>query len=143
MAQIKVVSPDVQYTKDHIISDYVYETARVKRDGESLLVHPVRTNYKFKTQRKVPRLGCMLVGWGGNNGSTVTGAVIANRLNMTWMTKTGEQRANYWGSVTQASTVSLGRDESGDVNVPLRDLLPMVHPDDIVLDGLYSLLSWL
>jgi myo-inositol-1-phosphate synthase len=29
----------------------------------------------------------MLVGWGGNNGSTVTGAIIANRDNLTWMRK--------------------------------------------------------
>ena len=31
----------------------------------------------------------MLVGWGGNNGSTVTAAHIANKLNMSWHTKEG------------------------------------------------------
>lgn len=31
-------------------------------------------------ERTVPRLGVMLVGWGGNNGSTVTAGVLANRL---------------------------------------------------------------
>jgi hypothetical protein len=29
----------------------------------------------------------MLVGWGGNNGSTFTGATIANRDKITWMRK--------------------------------------------------------
>ena len=32
----------------------------------------------------------MLIGWGGNNGSTVTGTVLANRLGLTWRTKEGE-----------------------------------------------------
>lgn len=31
----------------------------------------------------------MLVGWGGNNGTTVTAAVLANSLGLTWRTKTG------------------------------------------------------
>ena len=38
---------------------------------------------------QVPKLGVMLVGWGGNNGSTVTAAQIANKLNMSWHTKEG------------------------------------------------------
>ena len=37
----------------------------------------------------MPKLGVMLVGWGGNNGSTVTAAQIANKLNMSWHTKEG------------------------------------------------------
>ena len=39
--------------------------------------------------RQVPKLGVMLVGWGGNNGSTVTAAQIANKLNLSWNTKEG------------------------------------------------------
>ena len=38
---------------------------------------------------QVPKLGVMLVGWGGNNGSTVTAAQITNKLNMSWHTKEG------------------------------------------------------
>lgn len=45
------------------------------------------------------------------------------------------QTANYYGSLLQASTVCLGTGPSGDVYVPFRDLLPMVHPNDIVFDG--------
>lgn len=33
----------------------------------------------------------MLVGWGGNNGTTVTAAVLANRLGLSWMTKRGQK----------------------------------------------------
>lgn len=45
------------------------------------------------------------------------------------------QKANYFGSLLQASTVCLGSGLEGEVNVPFRDLLPMVHPNDIAFDG--------
>lgn len=50
---------------------------------------PRSTEMTFRTERRVPRLGVMLVGWGGNNGTTVTAAVLANKLGLTWRTKTG------------------------------------------------------
>lgn len=91
---------------------------------------------RIRTERKVPKLGVMLVGWGGNNGTTVTAAVLANKLALTWPTRNGPQEANYFGSLMMSSTVSLGMGADGrDVYVPFHDLLPMVHPDDIVLDG--------
>lgn len=78
----------------------------------------------------------MLVGWGGNNGSTITAALLANRQDLEWRTKRGIQKANWFGSITQASTVLLGTDENGeDAFVGLNKLVPMVDPDDIVVDG--------
>jgi myo-inositol-1-phosphate synthase len=46
--------------------------------------------YTFKTNTKVPKLGIMLVGLGGNNGTTFTGGVLANKHNISWMTKRGQ-----------------------------------------------------
>lgn len=78
----------------------------------------------------------MLVGWGGNNGTTVTGAVLANKHNITWQTKDGVQRPNYYGSLIQAGTICLGTSESsGEVHVPFKDVLPLVKPNDIVFGG--------
>ncbi|XP_066277981.1 inositol-3-phosphate synthase 1-A-like [Branchiostoma lanceolatum] len=136
MAAFTVESPNVRYTDSLIESKYRYQTTRVTRgvNGAHKVV-PVETAIDFQTERRVPRLGCMLVGWGGNNGSTVTAAILANKLGLTWHTKDGLQKSNYFGSITQASTVLLGSGPDGDVYIPLKDLLPMVHPDDIVLDG--------
>ncbi|KAH3884796.1 hypothetical protein DPMN_008781 [Dreissena polymorpha] len=39
------------------------------------------------------------------------------------------------GSITQASTVCLGTGPEGEVYVPLKSMLPMVDPDDIIIDG--------
>ena len=79
----------------------------------------------------------MLVGWGGNNGTTLTATIHANRDNITWHTKDGLQTPNYIGSMIRASTLRIGTDEvSGkDVNIPFSEMLPMVHPNDLVLGG--------
>lgn len=132
-----VNSPKVRYTDDEIISDYSYQqqTVEVTSDGQ-MLVNPLETSFQFKTQTRVPKLGVMIVGWGGNNGSTVTGAVIANRESISWRTSRGVQQPNYYGSVTQSSTLRLGTDKAGkDVFIPFSKILPMVHPNEIVFGG--------
>uniref|UniRef100_A0A667ZM13 inositol-3-phosphate synthase n=1 Tax=Myripristis murdjan TaxID=586833 RepID=A0A667ZM13_9TELE len=132
---MEVSSPNVRYTDRHIEAQYSYQTTSVHREGKNITVSPSTTELMFRTECHVPRLGVMLVGWGGNNGTTVTAAVLANRLGLSWRTKTGEKRANYFGSLLQASTVCLGSGPEGEVNVPFCDLLPMVHPNDIIFDG--------
>uniref|UniRef100_A0A8D0CHX1 inositol-3-phosphate synthase n=2 Tax=Scleropages formosus TaxID=113540 RepID=A0A8D0CHX1_SCLFO len=132
---VRVKSPDVKYTEEHIEARYSYHTATVSRCRGTYTVTPRTTRFTFRTQRSVPKLGVMLVGWGGNNGTTVTAAVLANKLGLSWRTRTGVKTANYFGSLLQASTVCLGMGPDGEVNVPFRDLLPMVHPNDIVFDG--------
>ena len=78
----------------------------------------------------------MLVGLGGNNGSTCLAGALANKLGLSWNTKEGLQSANYFGSVCMSSTVKLGSDARGNaVYTPLRNLLPMAHPNDIVWGG--------
>ncbi|EHB02681.1 Inositol-3-phosphate synthase 1 [Heterocephalus glaber] len=131
-----VESPDVVYSPETIEAHYDYRTTRVIREGGVLKVQPTSTRFTFRTARQVPRLGVMLVGWGGNNGSTLTAAVLANRLRLSWPTRAGRKEANYYGSLTQSGTVSLGLDAEGqEVFVPFNALLPMVAPDDLVFDG--------
>ncbi|XP_023310681.1 inositol-3-phosphate synthase 1-A isoform X3 [Anoplophora glabripennis] len=95
------------------------------------MVTPETEKLVIRTARKVPKLGVMLVGWGGNNGSTFTAGLIANRLGLSWPTRKGVQRANWFGSLSQAATVRL----ADNIYVPFSQLLPTVHPDDIVVDG--------
>jgi len=135
--QIKVNSPNVSYTDGAITSQYAYVTTRVQRDGEgNMTATPVETQYTFHTKTKIPKFGLMMVGWGGNNGSTLTASIEANRRKLSWRTREGTQQANYWGSLMMASTVKLGHDDAGqDVHVPFRDMVPMVHPNDFVLGG--------
>ena len=87
-----VDSQKVQYNSDRdaLISTYDYQTSHVDRcpDGR-LRVTPITKTLTFRTSCRVPRVGCMLVGWGGNNGSTVTATVLANKLKVKWRTKDG------------------------------------------------------
>ncbi|CAC5393648.1 INO1 [Mytilus coruscus] len=136
MATVKVNSPNVTYTEEYIESKYDYQTSEVRNGPDGTInVTPVTTQYTFRTERKVPKLGVMLVGWGGNNGCTVTAAILANKHKMSWHTKEGLKHANYFGSITQASTVGLGTGPEGEVYIPMKDLLPMVDPNDVVIDG--------
>ncbi|KAK2109127.1 Inositol-3-phosphate synthase 1 [Saguinus oedipus] len=116
-SQVFVQSPDVVYGP------------RLSRRNTSA---PTTARFTFRTARQVPRLRVMLVGWGGNNGSTLTAAVLANPLRLSWPRRSGRKEANYYGSLTQAGTVSLGLDAEGqEVFVPFSALLP----NDLVFDG--------
>jgi hypothetical protein len=59
----------------------------------------------------------------------------APRRGLTWMTKEGLRKPNYWGSLTQASTCRVGNFRGEEVHAPFSSLLPMVHPNDIVFGG--------
>lgn len=130
---VKVHSPNVVYSDDHIESRYEYNTTSVSVNSDGSYSAIPRTNTMvFKTETAVPKLGMMLVGLGGNNGTTVLAGILANKYNMCWNTKMGEKKPNYFGSITQAGTVALGVDARGDeVHVPFNELVPMVHPNDI------------
>lgn len=59
----QVKSDKVEYTKDSIISDYVYENTEVKvLENGTAVVAPRKTEYKFKTMTQIPKLGVMIVG---------------------------------------------------------------------------------
>jgi myo-inositol-1-phosphate synthase len=78
----------------------------------------------------------MIVGLGGNNGSTFAGALVANSQNISWNTKRGVEKPNYFGSVTQASTAHVGTTPEGaQVYTPLNKLVPMLNPNELVVGG--------
>ncbi|KAJ1812651.1 Myo-inositol-1-phosphate synthase [Coemansia sp. RSA 2599] len=134
----KVDSPYVRYGDSAIESDYLYDTTVVSRDAATgqLKAKPTKVHYQFQTKTKVGRVGLMLVGWAGNNGTTVTASILANKKNISWETRKGTQEPNYFGSVMMASTVKLGVDANlNDVYVPFNEVVPMVHPNDIVIGG--------
>jgi myo-inositol-1-phosphate synthase len=133
-----VNSPNVVYTDGEIKSKYTYRTTSVEQNAEGKYVAtPKETIYDFKVDRKIPKVGMMLVGWGGNNGTTVTAGIIANKRGLVWDTREGSRAANYYGSVVMGSTMKLGTDAktAKDINIPFHDVLPMVHPNDLVIGG--------
>ena len=134
----QVDSPNVTYTDDEIQSRYIYRTTSVGRNSSGKLVaKPKETRYDFKVNRHVGRVGVMMVGWGGNNGTTLTAGILANRQKLVWETREGKRSANYYGSLVMGSTIKLGIDSKtgNEINIPFHDILPMVHPDDLIIGG--------
>lgn len=133
-----VDSPNVEYTENEIKTKYTYRTTSIAQAGNGKYVAtPKETMYDFKVDRKVGKVGMMLVGWGGNNGTTVTAGIIANRRGLVWDTREGPRAANYYGSVVMGSTMKLGTEaKTGkEINIPFNNVLPMLHPNDLVIGG--------
>jgi myo-inositol-1-phosphate synthase len=115
-------------------------TERLNFEDEAGNMKATEIKHDIKVDQKAPKLGVMLVGWGGNNGSTFTAGVIANRRKLTWASKMGKQTANFFGSLTQSVTVPVGfkKTASGaleDVHKFVHELVPMVNPCDFEITG--------
>ena len=54
---VNVISDNITYNYDHILSKYVYENAVVSKEVGKLLVKPTKTLYEFKTETNIPRVG--------------------------------------------------------------------------------------
>jgi myo-inositol-1-phosphate synthase len=127
-----------------IVSDKVWDEGDVRYASypytqsfvDAGKVTPKTTDITFRTEMKVPKAGLMLVGLGGSNGTTIMAGTLANRHKMSWMRKEGQRKADYFGSITQSSTIKLGSDSSGNpVYIPFNRLLPMIDPSHMALSG--------
>ena len=121
-------------THHHLTSSsHSYETTLV----EGHTIKPQQHKLQFRTERHVPKTGVMIIGLGGNNGTTCVAGALANKHNISWQTKDGTQVANYWGSLLLASTTKLGihATTGHPIYTPLSNMLPLLHPNDIVWGG--------
>ena len=134
-------NPGIQKEETDAEIKVTYQNRFTLYDEEAKMSRPVMQEKTIKTDKTVPRLGVMLVGLAGNNGSTFVSGVLANKMNMSWETKNGMQNANFYGSFTQSATTHVGFkfDETTgdlkDVNRPIKDLLPTVNPIDFEIGG--------
>lgn len=135
--KIKVVNDKVTIDEETLVSQYTYKSQRVSQSSDGVyLVNQESTDYEFKVDLKTPKLGLLLVGLGGNNGTTLVASVLANKHDLSFENKNGTVRPNYFGSVTQSSTIKIGIDDNGkDVYMPFKDILPFVDPNDFVVSG--------
>jgi len=126
-------------TESHI--QVTYQNRFALYDDTQNISTPIIQEKTIKTDIKVPKLGVMLVGLGGNNGSTFTAGILANKKQLTWATRQGESKANFYGSFTQSATTHVGfkfDEQNGtltDVFKPIKELLPMASPIDFEVSG--------
>ncbi|QEU61001.1 Ino1 [Kluyveromyces lactis] len=134
---VKVATDVAEFSETELTTKYTYRNAIVEKSADGVFnVEPVTQDYEFKVDLKLPKVGVMLVGLGGNNGTTFLASILANKHKVKFQTKEGLKEANYYGSVTQSSTLKLGVDAEGnDVYAPFNSLVPMVSPNDFYVSG--------
>lgn len=131
---------------EYLECEHAYQSARVERRAPGkngakdngcarFALVPEEKTFTIRTRVTVPKVGIMLVGWGGNNGSTLTAGVLANKHAVKWQTKEGMKKPNYYGSLTQSGTCRVGHFEGEEVYVPFKSLMPLANPNDVVFDG--------
>ncbi len=119
---------------------YSATSCSVKRTASGeLRVSPSQKDYLLQVPSKRPEsVGLMLVGLGGNNGSTLTASLLAHKHNISWKTRRGLQNPNFYGSLVMASTIVLGSDESNggkEITAPIYQVAPFVDPKSLVVGG--------
>ena len=82
------------------------------------------------------KLGVMLIGLGGNNGTTFVAGLRAYQKGLTWETKSGEHKVQFLGSISQVGSVYIGRTSKGVPHSRLfKDVSEMYDPNDIIVGG--------
>lgn len=136
-ADIKFNPKKCSLDKDtnELTSNYTYENIVFDENNQ---FDTISTNYKFKVDLSKPKsLGILLVGLGGNNGSTLFSTVKCLQNNISFHNgKFDTTKEPLYGSMTQCSTIKLGVDAQGnDVFVPFKDILPMMDPSSFIVHG--------
>ena len=88
ITSVKVVTDKCTYKDNELLTKYSYENAVVTKTASGRFdVTPTVQDYVFKLDLKKPeKLGIMLIGLGGNNGSTLVASVLANKHNVEFPT---------------------------------------------------------
>jgi myo-inositol-1-phosphate synthase len=111
-----------------------YTSKNVKiKNGEVIMV---KEDYNFDVLPLHKKLGIMIVGLGGNNGTTFTIAVLAHQLRKTWNNKNGTHNPLFFGSLSQYGSVHIGYDDNNKPCSKLyKEMLEMNNIDDLIISG--------
>ena len=85
--ELEVDRKEVKTVGNYIVAEYLYEKNVVTVNGRSVRVSPQTHRYTFRTKKTPAKTGVMLVGLGGNNGTTMTAGILANKHGIAWDTK--------------------------------------------------------
>lgn len=104
-----------------------------KEDGSFIVRETERI---ISVSEKAPKLGVLMVGLAGNNGSTLLGTIYAYKNNLTWDTYSGRHNTNFLGSMSQYGDIPVGFNTCGNhIYKPIKQLCDFVDVSDIVVGG--------
>ena len=81
------------------------------------------------------RIGALLVGLGGSNGSTLVSSLMAYRRGLTWETKSGTNKVEFLGSISQCGGVPMGDVGTKHRALLFKQLASFFEPSEIVVGG--------
>ena len=84
---------------------------------------------------KDKKLGIMVVGLGGNNGSTLVTSLLAYNKGIRWENKNGIQKVKWLGSLSQYGSINLGYNKGKIVSKLIKDMVSLRKLEDIIIGG--------
>nr|AAA34706.1 inositol-1-phosphate synthase [Saccharomyces cerevisiae] len=137
----RLVTDKCTYKDNELLTKYSYENAVVTKTASGRFdVTPTVQDYVFKLDfEKKPEKTRNYAHWVRWLQQWLTLWPRYWRISTMWSFQTkakGVKQPNYFGSMTQCSTLKLGIDAEGnDVYAPFNSLLPMVSPKHFVVSG--------
>jgi myo-inositol-1-phosphate synthase len=100
-------------------------------------INKVERNIKILTEKCTnKKLGVMIIGLAGNNGSTLTAGVIGHQNKLNWEDKNGIHEIDFLGSLYQYGSTNIGFYKDGKpYSKLLRNIVDMKNIDDLVIGG--------
>ena len=112
---------------------YKYKYVDIKEDDNFDIKEE---NVKISiSETKNSKLGVMLVGMGGNNGSTFVSSILACQNNIEWENKNGNNKIDFFGSLYQYGNINIGFKNNRPYTKLIRDVVNMKSPNDILVGG--------
>lgn len=136
LTNYKISNDKITYDGDYRLTEIVRQSTQVFLENNEQIIRPVEQRIAFKTDTRVPKLGFMFVGLSGNNGTTITAGMLANKLGVTWETREGLKQPDFYGSLSQSTVVRVGELPSGEgIFIPFKDIAAVADPRDVVIGG--------
>lgn len=106
------------------------------QDNNTFNIKEECINIGIEEYDKEKKLGVMIVGICGNNGSTFTAGILANKKNIMFENKNGVHPINFYGSISQYGTINLGYNKKGEiVSKLIKDMINIRNPNEIIISG--------
>jgi myo-inositol-1-phosphate synthase len=114
-------------------SFYNYKYVDISENNDfNVIEKKLKINVNEQSKMK---LGVMLVGMGGNNGSTFVSSILARQKNIKWENKNGIHGVDFYGSLYEYGTVNIGFKNNKPFSKLMKDMINIGRPEDIIVDG--------
>ena len=115
-----------------IENQYNYNYVKID-DGDNFTILNNKVN--IRTHLKNSRIGVLLVGIGGNNGSTFTASILARQKDVEWENKNGKHKVKFLGSIYEYGSINIGYKNNKPYTKLIKDLININSPEEIVVSG--------